>query len=81
MSSIDHDLVDKFDEMEISKKGGMKQQVVLFDKEELQLEEYIDEGLGLALETFAYVEVRNRKIVCLHEAMKALGIDQAIEYL
>ncbi len=24
MSSIDHDLVDKFDEMEISKKGGMK---------------------------------------------------------
>jgi hypothetical protein len=45
------------------------------------LEEHIDEDLGLAPKTLAYIEVRNRNIACLHEAVKALGIDQAIEDL
>lgn len=81
MSGTNHDLIDKFDEVKISKKGGTKQEEALFDKEELQLEEHIDEGLGLAPETLAYIEARNRNIVCLYEVMKALGIDQTIEDL
>ncbi len=76
MSSIDHDLIDKFDEVEISKKGGMEEEEALFDKKELQLEEHIDEGF---CSRNPYIEARNRKFACLHEAMKALSIDQAIE--
>jgi hypothetical protein len=47
----------------------------LFDKEELQLEEHINEGLGLAPKTLTYIEARNRNIAHLHKVVKALGID------